>query len=46
MNMGPWQTIKFGVFLGIGLIAAYGVIRLVLWLLNMIFGGGGADLPW
>ncbi len=34
-----WDNFLFGLFFGIGLIAAYGVVRLILWLLSMIFSG-------
>lgn len=34
-----WADIKFGCAFGIGLILAFGVLRLILWLINMIASG-------
>ena len=40
-----WKTLtKIGVFVGIGLIASVGILKLILWLLNTIFGNNGPDL--
>ncbi len=38
------EDIKFGIGLGIGLLIAYGVLRLVVWLLNMVLSGAPHQL--
>ena len=39
MPGSPWEQFKFGVFMGMGLIVSYGVLLLILWLINMIGAG-------
>ncbi len=39
-----WEDIKFGCGFGIGLMLAYGVLRLIVWLLNMLLAGGPLKL--
>lgn len=45
-----WEDFKFGVFLGMGLIVAYGVLRLLLLVIGLVLSGaqhsdGGLRLP-
>lgn len=39
MTGTPWETFKFGVFFGMGFIVAYGVLMLIIMLLNIILSG-------
>jgi len=41
MITGPWEQFKFGVFMGMGLIVAYGVLQLILLILGIILSGAG-----
>ena len=34
-----WEDFKFGLGFGIGFLCAYGLLRLVLWIINMIASG-------
>ncbi len=34
-----WEDFKFGVGLGMGLIVAYGVLKLILFILELIMSG-------
>lgn len=36
-----WEDFKFGVFLGMGLIVAYGVLRLILLIIELVLSGAG-----
>ena len=45
MNGGWWGQIKFGLFFGIGFILAIGVLKLALWLINMIASGAAHSSP-
>ncbi len=43
-----WEDFKFGVGLGMGLIVAYGVLKLILLIIALIMSGvhgGGPRLP-
>lgn len=45
-----WEDFKFGVGLGMGLIVAYGVLKLILLIVEMVLSGaarhqGGTGLP-
>ncbi len=43
-----WEDFKFGVGLGMGLIVAYGVLKLILLIIELIMSGvhgGGPRLP-
>lgn len=41
MITGAWEQFKFGVFFGMGLIVAYGVLRLILMIIELILSGAG-----
>lgn len=45
MNTGAWGNFLFGLFFGLGFICAYGVLLLVVWLVNMIASGAHSPLP-
>jgi hypothetical protein len=40
-----WEDLKFGLFFGMGFICAYGLLRLILWLIGMIASGAHQGLP-
>lgn len=39
-----WEDFKFGVFLGMGLIVAYGVLKLILLIIEMVLSGAGQHM--
>ena len=39
MATGIWEQFKFGLFFGSGLICAYGLLKLILWLIGMLASG-------
>lgn len=39
-----WEDFKFGLGLGMGLIVAYGLLRLIVWVLGMLLSGAHRDL--
>jgi len=42
MNVtGAWEQFKFGVFFGMGLIVAYGVLKLLVMIIGLILSGAG-----
>lgn len=45
MISGAWEQFKFGLFMGMGLICAYGLLMLIVWLINAIAAGVHSPLP-
>lgn len=41
----PWEQFKCGVFFGMGLIIAYGVLLLILLLVNIVLAGASTHAP-
>jgi len=39
------KNVLFGLAFGIGLLLAYGVLKLVVWLINVIAGQGHLQVP-
>ncbi len=38
MGTSAWEQFKFGLFFGMGLLCAYGLLRLILLLINTVAG--------
>ena len=41
MPSSPWELLKAGLFFGMGLIVAYGVLQLIILILGIILSGAG-----